>query len=140
MVNGLAQEDWQEIALRETIARTFILNLPETRRALDAGLSTFFGASACWILCSPFDDYGLKPDDIEVGCDGPAGDYAHVRWSAYQTADPYIDVVVHEAAHMLHYLKPSHYGFHVRRGQERFTDVEFHQREVFCVCLQILQL
>ena len=49
----------------------------------------------------------------------------HVRWSAYQTNHPYSDVVVHEAAHMLHYLKPSHYGLHVRRGQERFADVEF---------------
>lgn len=51
--------------------------------------------------------------------------------AAYQTNDPYSDVVVHEAAHMLHYLKPSHYGLHVRRGQERFVDIEFHHRELF---------
>jgi len=73
----------------------------------------------------------LKPDDIEMGCDGIAGDFAHVRWSAYETKDPYSDVVVHEAAHLLHYLKPSHYGLHVRRGQERFVDVEFRHRELF---------
>jgi len=51
--------------------------------------------------------------------------------SAYQTDDPYSDVVVHEAAHMLHYLKPSHYGLQVRRGQERFVDTEFRHRELF---------
>ena len=78
-----------------------------------------------------FGDYGLKPDDIEVGCDGLAGDYAHVRWSAYETKDPYSDVVVHEAAHMLHYLKPRLYGLHVRRGQERFVDIEFCHSELF---------
>ena len=32
---------------------------------------------------------------------------------------------------MLHYLKPRHYGLQVRRGQERFVDVEFHHRELF---------
>jgi hypothetical protein len=83
------------------------------------------------VLWALFGDHGLKPDDIEVGCDGIAGDYAHVRWSAYQTKDPYSDVVVHETAHMLHYLKPSHYGLRVRRGQERFVDVEFCHRELF---------
>ena len=83
------------------------------------------------ILWALFGDHGLKPDDIKVGCDGLAGDYAHVRWSAYHTKDPYSDVVVHEAAHMLHYLKPSHYGFRVRRGQERFIDTEFRHRELF---------
>jgi hypothetical protein len=31
---------------------------------------------------------------------------------------------------MLHYLKPSHHGFQVRRGQERFVDIEFHHREL----------
>ena len=50
-----------------------------------------------------------------------AGDFAHVRLSAYETKDPYRDVIVHEAAHLLHYLKPTHYGLHVRRGQERFV-------------------
>ena len=32
---------------------------------------------------------------------------------------------------MLHYLKPSHYGLQVRRGQERFVDTEFRHRELF---------
>ncbi len=54
-----------------------------------------------------------------------------MRWPAYETTDPYSDVVVHEAAHLLHYLKPEHYGLHVRRGQERFLDVEFQHRELF---------
>ena len=44
---------------------------------------------------------------------------------------PYSDVVVHEAAHLLHYLKPRHYGLHVRRGQERFVDVDFCHYELF---------
>ena len=66
-----------------------------------------------------------------MGCDGLAGDYAHVSWSAYETKDPYSEVVAHEAAHMLHYLKPSHYGLRVRRGLERFVDIEFRHRELF---------
>jgi hypothetical protein len=131
MVSGLVQADWRDVALREITARTFILNLPGTRRALEAELSTCLMGSAWQVLWALFGDHCLKPDDIKVGCDGLAGDYAHVRWSAYQTDDPYSDVVVHEAAHMLHYLKPSHYGFHVRRGQERFVDIEFHHRELF---------
>lgn len=40
-------------------------------------------------------------------------------------------MVVHEAAHLLHYLKPEHYGLQVRRGQERFVDVDFKHRELF---------
>ncbi|PYU48391.1 MAG: hypothetical protein DMG53_06815 [Acidobacteria bacterium] len=79
-----------------------------------------------------FGDYGLKPEEINVECDGvSAGDFAHVRLSAYETKDPYSDVIVHESAHLLHYLKPEHYGLHVRRGQERFVDVEFCHRELF---------
>ena len=131
MVSGLVQADWRDVALREITARMFILNLAGTRMAVEAELSTCFMGSAWRVLWPLFEDYGLKPDDINVGCDGLAGDYAHVRWSAYQTDDPYSDVVVHEAAHMLHYLKPSHHGFHVRRGQERFVDIEFHHRELF---------
>jgi hypothetical protein len=131
MVSGLVQADWRDVASREITARMFILNLPGTKMALEAELSTCFMGSAWQVLWALFEDYGLKPDDIKVECDGMAGDYAHVRWSAYETDDPYGDVVVHEAAHMLHYLKPSHYGFHVRRGQERFVDVEFQHRELF---------
>ena len=67
--------------------------------------------------------------------DGLAGDFAHVGWSAYQTKDPYSDVVIHEAAHMLHYLKPQNFGFLVRRGQERFVDIEFRYRELFSMPL-----
>jgi len=131
MVSGLVQADWRKAALREITTRTFVLNLPGTRMAIEAEFSTCFKGSAWRVLWALFEDYGLKPDDINVGCHGLAGDYAHVRWSAYQTDDSYSDVVVHEAAHMLHYLKPSHYGFHVRRGQERFIDIEFHHRELF---------
>jgi hypothetical protein len=32
---------------------------------------------------------------------------------------------------LLHYLKPRHYGLHIRGGQERFVDVEFCHRELF---------
>jgi len=131
MVAGLVQEDWREVALREITARTFVLNFQGTTAAIEAELSTCLMGSAWRILWALFGDHGLKPDDVEVGCDGLAGDYAHVRWSAYQTNDPYSDVVVHEAAHMLHYLKPSHYRLHVRRGQERFVDIEFRHRELF---------
>jgi len=131
MVRGLVQADWQEAALREVAARTFVLNLPGTVAAIEAELSTCFTGSAWQILWAFFGDHGLKPAEVEVRCDGMAGDYAHVRWSAYETTDPYSDVVVHEAAHLLHYLKPQHYGLHIRRGQERFVDVEFCHRELF---------
>jgi hypothetical protein len=131
MVTGLVQADWKEVALREITARTFILNVAGARAAIDAELKTCTMGTAWRVLWALFGDHGLKPDDVEVGCDGVAGDYAHVRWSAYQTNDPYSDVVVHETAHMLHYLKPYHYGLHVRRGQERFVDVEFCHRELF---------
>ena len=131
MVKGLVHGVWQEVALRELLPRTFVLNFQGAKVAMDAELSTCFMGSAWRILWALFGDYGLKPDDIEMACDGIAGDFAHVRWSAYETKDPYSDVVVHEAAHLLHYLKPRHYGLHVRRGQERFVDVEFCHRELF---------
>jgi serine/threonine protein kinase HipA of HipAB toxin-antitoxin module len=36
---------------------------------------------------------------------------------------------------LLHYLKPEHYGLRVRRGKERFVDVELRRRERFaCAC------
>jgi hypothetical protein len=131
MVKGLVQSDWQEIALLELTARTFVLNFKGAKAAIDAEFSTCYMGSAWQILWALFGDYGLKPDEIRVECDGIAGDFAHARWSAYETTDPYSDVVVHEAAHLLHYLKPGHYGLHVRRGQERFVDVEFCHRELF---------
>jgi hypothetical protein len=54
-----------------------------------------------------------------------------VRWSAYLTDDPYSDVVVHEAAHLLNYLKPRHYGLCTGRHQERFVDVDLPHYELF---------
>jgi hypothetical protein len=131
MIRGLVQEDWREVALREIVARMFVLNVPGARAAIEAELNTCFMGSAWRVLWSLFGDHGLKLEEIEVGCDGLAGDYAHVTWSAYETKDPYSDVVVHEAAHMLHYLKPRHYGLRVQRGQERFVDIEFRHRELF---------
>ncbi len=125
------QDDWQEVALREIIARTFILNFQGAKAAIDAELSTCFMGSAWADSMALFGDHRLKPEDVEVGCDGLAGDFAHVRWSAYENNDPYSDVVVHEGAHLLHYLKPGHYGLYVRRGQERFVDTEFRHRELF---------
>jgi len=131
MVKGLVRSDWQEIALRELTARTFVLNFQGAKAAMDAEFSTCYMGSAWQIFWALFGDYGLKPDEIRVECDGIAGDFAHARWSAYENEDPYGDVVVHEAAHLLHYLKPGHYGLHVRRGQERFVDIEFQHRELF---------
>ena len=101
------------------------------KAAIEAELSTCFTGSAWRILWALCEDHGLKPKSVIVGCDGLAGDFAHVRWSAYETKDPYSDVVVHEGAHMLHYLKPGHYGLRERRSQERFVDVEFVHRELF---------
>ena len=64
------------------------------------------------------------------------GEFAHVRWSATRTEDPYSDVIVHEVAHLLHYLKPEHNGLHVRRRQEMFVDVEFRHRELFALACE----
>jgi hypothetical protein len=50
MVKGLVQADWQEAALREVTARTFVLNFPGTRAAIEAELSTCFTGSAWRIL------------------------------------------------------------------------------------------
>ena len=134
MVKGLVHSDWQEIVLRELIARTFVLNLQGAAAALETELSSGYigGDTTGWrILWACFADYGLKPEGIKMKCDGVASSFAHVRWSAYETKDPYSDVVVHEAAHLLHYLKPRHYGLHVGRHQERFVDVEFRHYEFF---------
>jgi hypothetical protein len=132
IVRGLVQADWQEIALRELTRRTFVLNFAGTQVALEAELSTGFLSTAWQVLWAFHGDCGLKPDEIVIEIDGVSGgEFAHVRWSAYQTDDLYSDVIVHEAAHLLHYLKPEHYGLRVRRGQERFVDVEFRHRELF---------
>jgi len=134
MVMGLVQSDWQEVALRELTARTFVLNFQGAAAALDTELSSGYvgGDTTGWrILWVCFDDYGLKPERIKLPYDGVACNFAHVRWSSYQTKDPYSDAVVHEAAHLLHDLKPRHYALHVRRHQERFVDVEFRHYELF---------
>ena len=132
MVKGLVQDDWQEVALRELTARTFVLNFQGARTAMDAELATSFMGTARQILWALYGDYGRKPERIDMGCDGVcAGEFAHVTLSAYESKDPYTDVIVHEAAHLLHYLKPRHYRLHTRRGQERFVDVEFRHRELF---------
>jgi hypothetical protein len=132
MVKGLVQRNWREVALRELTRRTFILNFHGARAAIEAELSTGFLGTAWQIVWAFFGDYGLKPDEVEVGYDGISGGaFAHVRWAVYESHDPYCDVVVHEAAHLLHYLKPEQFGLRARRGQERFVDVEFRQRELF---------
>ncbi len=101
MVKGLLEGDWQEVALRELTARTFVLNFQGAKAAMEAELSTCFMGTAWRILWALFGDYGLKPEEISVECDGvSAGNFAHVRLSAYETKDPYSDVIVHEAAHL----------------------------------------
>ena len=130
MVKGLVQDDWQEVALRELVSRTFVLNVRGAEAAMDE-LPSCDMESPWRILWALYGDYGLKPDDIEMACDGLAGDFAHVRWLAYETKDPYSGVVVHETAHLLHYLKPRNFGLHVRQHQGRFVDIEFRHRELF---------
>jgi hypothetical protein len=71
IVTGLVQGDWREVALREITPWTFVLNLPRAKRAIEAELSICIIGSAWRILWALFGDYGLKPDDIEVGCDSP---------------------------------------------------------------------
>jgi len=122
----------RETALRELAGRTYVLNFQGTKAALDAELTTCYLGAAWQILWVFFEDHGLKPAEIDTGCDGlSAGAFAHVRASLVDTKDPCGDVIVHEAAHLLHYLKPAAYGLQVRRGQERFVDVEFRHRELF---------
>jgi len=132
MIRGLVQHDWQEIALAELTRRTFVLNYHGAKAAIAAELSTGWRDTAWQVLWAFSEEHGLTRAGTRTEYDGlSGGEYAHVLWSAYQTTDPYSDVVVHEAAHLLHYLKPEHYGLHIRRGQERFVDVDFHSRELF---------
>src|SRR5215469_14199867 len=93
MVSGLVQADWRGVALREITARTFILNLPGTRMAVEAELSTCFMGSAWRVLWALFEDYGLKPDEINVGCDGFHSLYA-VPFEAVQIRLYGVDRVV----------------------------------------------
>ena len=61
MVMGLIQTDWREVALRESVARTFILNLPGTRAAIDAELKTREMRTAWRVLWTLFGDHGFTP-------------------------------------------------------------------------------
>lgn len=72
MVKGLVQSDWQEIALRELTARTFVLNFSGAAAALETELSSgyFGGDTTGWrILWACFGDYGLKPEKIKMTCE-----------------------------------------------------------------------
>ena len=136
MVKGLVEIDWQETALRELAARIFVLNFQGAKAALEAELSTSYVRTARQILWMFPDDYGLKPADIDVPFDGlSAGTFAHVAWSAMNTEDRYSDVIVHEGAHLLYYLKPKHYGLRVRRGQERFVRRRVPPSKIVRLCV-----
>ena len=54
-----------------------------------------------------------------------------MRWSAYETKDPYSDVVVHETAHLLHYPEAREPWIASSTGSKRFVDVKFRHRELF---------
>jgi len=69
MVRGLVQKDWQELALRELVSRTFVLNLRGAKAALEVELPSCDMESAWRILWALYGDYGLRPDDIEMTCD-----------------------------------------------------------------------
>ena len=132
MVRGMLPAEWQEVALQEITRRTFVLDLPGAHRAIEAELSTGFLGTAQQLLFATLRDHGVDTTGIKLKWEGVAsGEYAHIRICANNSEDPYSDVVVHEAAHLLHYLKPAHYGFKMKRGQERFVDVEFAHRELF---------
>src|ERR1035441_4819839 len=95
MVKGLVQRDWQDVALRELARRTFVLNYHGTKGALEAELSTGWLKTAWQVLWACFEDYGLKPAGLQIEYDGlSGGEFAHVRWPAYETTDAYSDVVV----------------------------------------------
>jgi len=136
MVEGLVQRDWRTVALRELGRRVFVLNRETTAAAVEAELSTTWTYHAWQVLWLYFEDYGLAPKGLRLGMSGiSAGTFAHIRPSAQKEKDPYCDVVVHEAAHLLHYLKPGNFGLPVKRGQERFLDVRFDSRELLAyVC------
>lgn len=139
MVTGLVQTDWREVALHEMVARTFILNVPGARGAINAELKTCTMGTAWRILWALFGDHALTPGDFDVGCDGIAADYAHVRWSAYQTRDPYSDVVVHETAHLLHYLRPSYYRRIAFAEKMREAAFPFPRTEIETIATLVLR-
>jgi hypothetical protein len=61
--------------------------LSGAKAAMDVELPPCDIESAWRILWALYGDDGLKPDDVETACDGLAGEFAHVRWSAYATKD-----------------------------------------------------
>ena len=120
------------LTLTDEQRRTFVLNFRGTKAALEAELSTGWLGTAWKILWAYFAKCQLEPDGLQMDYDGlSGGEFAHITSPAYQTTDPYSDVVVHEAAHLLHYLKPEHYGLRAGRGQGRFVNVDFRHRELF---------
>jgi hypothetical protein len=139
MVFGLVQADWREIALRELGNRIFVLNPEGIRRAIKAELSTSWLGNAWTVFWLYFEDYKLKPKGVKFpGIEGvSAGTFAHVSLSAYKRNDDRSDVIVHEAAHLLHYLKPKDYDLYIKRGQERFVDVKFTDRELFAYTCEV---
>jgi hypothetical protein len=52
------------------------------KAAMDVELPSCEMESAWRILWALYGDYGLKPADIDMVCDGLAGSFAHVRWPA----------------------------------------------------------
>lgn len=133
MVAGLVQEEWRETALRELGNRVFVLNAAGARKAIEAELTTSCLHEAWNVFWLFFNDHGLRPEAVRrpVFEGITAGTFAHISQSAYGRDDGTSEVIVHEAAHLLHYLKPEHYGLPVKRGQERFLDVRFIDRELF---------
>ncbi len=114
MVFGLLRPAWRTVVHRELGNRVFVLNLDGARRALDAEISTGFFDGAWKTLWIYFGDYGLAPQAEHLNVSGMSGGtIAQIRLSDYQMTDPYADVTIHEAAHLLHYLKPKNFGFHV---------------------------
>lgn len=133
MVTGLVPEDWRETALRELGNRVFVLNAAGARKAIEAELTTSWLHEAWNVFWLFFNDHDLRPEAVRrpVFEGITAGTFAHISRSAYEREDGTSDVIVHEAAHLLHYLKPENYGLTVKRGQERFLDVRFIDRELF---------
>lgn len=133
MVTGLVQEEWRETALRELGKRVFVLNAAGARKAIEAELTTSWLHEAWNVFWLFFSDHALRPETVRrpVFEGITAGTFAHISRSAYERDDGTSDVIVHEAAHLLHYLKPEDYGLPIKRGQERFLDVRFIDRELF---------
>jgi hypothetical protein len=94
-------------ALREIVARTFVLNFRGASEAMKAELTTCDLSGAWQILWAMYRDHGVQTPGVVKEFDGVPSDYAHIRWPSFHSEDPYSDVVVHEAAHLLHYLKPA---------------------------------